>query len=135
MSGIWLYNRSYASPCGTIARSLNLFPPASTITSGCVTRLWNQDGFVGAPPFDAMTTRRSPFRVYAGGFSRVSPELARLVVRINRWPPVKGANVALPLLARRSLISAWLKSWKEMLIRRFIPMTWAKPFQGNIVGL
>ena len=71
---------------------MNVSPGSSTVTSGLATRLWNQAGLVGAPPFDAITTRSSPVRVKTTGVVRVRPDLAPVVVSKSSGAPLERAG-------------------------------------------
>src|SRR5207249_6883768 len=48
--------RGCSARSATRARAWNVSPPTSTVTVGLLTRLWNQSGWLGAPPLDAITT-------------------------------------------------------------------------------
>ena len=47
---------------GDVAMAVKRSPSISTVTCGWATRLWYQDGWVGAPPIEATMTIRSPSR-------------------------------------------------------------------------
>src|SRR5437667_12905016 len=85
------------------------YGPISTVTLGCLRRLWYQSGLSGEPPFDAMTTKWSPSRVYASGLVRVCPVRAPFVVSSRSDRPVNGPFVICPPCARKSAMTASLK--------------------------
>src|SRR6266851_2769737 len=91
------------------ARAAKRSPPSSTVTTGFAFRLWNQPGFVGDPPLDAMITRRSPSREYTSGLVRSRPLLAPLVVSRRTSRPRNGPFVTLPC-ARKSAMRSSLKA-------------------------
>src|SRR5437879_9719107 len=99
--------------------------PISTVTLGCLRRLWYQSGLSGEPPFDAMTTKWSPSRVYASGLVRVCPVRAPFVVSSRSERPVNGPFVICPPCARKSAMTASLKTtlvkqraWSELFRER-----------------
>src|SRR6185503_7201651 len=58
---VWiLRSRTRSAPVLTFARAVKRSPSASTVTTGCAVRFRYQSGCVGAPPFEAMTMKRSP---------------------------------------------------------------------------
>src|SRR3954467_581905 len=52
--------RSRSSPAASLATAAIVSVPTSIVTFGLARRLWYQSGLVGAPPFEANTTYRSP---------------------------------------------------------------------------
>jgi hypothetical protein len=67
-----------------------------------------QSGFVGAPPFDATTTYRSPSRKDASGFVRRIPVLDPVCVRSRSGCRAKA--LTLPSLARNSSMTPRFQS-------------------------
>ena len=77
--------RARRLPCAGAHRSL--LASTCTSTSGFASRLRNQAGWVGAPPFDATTTRSSPSSRYSRGVVRRFPDLRPVVVRSRAPAP------------------------------------------------
>src|SRR5208282_5089619 len=69
-----------------------------------------QAGCLGAPPFDAIITIRSPSLVYTSGVVKGRPLFAPVVVSRSRGAFTNGPLRTLPPLARNSSISFWLNS-------------------------
>jgi len=92
--------------------------PNSTSTWGLATRLWYQSGLVGAPALEAKTYKSSPSTSATRGFTRVSPDLAPVVVRSTMGAPAKPPPT-LPSLARNSSMTPWLKSFISLMARRY----------------
>src|ERR1700681_1428248 len=104
--------RSRSSPSASCARTSNVsvpfFAPTSTFATGFAFRLWYHPGWSGAPPFDAMTTYRSPSRWYITGVMGSSPLRAPTVVRRIRCSP--NGPIPLPALEWNSWMVAAFQS-------------------------